>query len=412
MSGMVNATQLQGVAHEMSDKVKLIDLFAGAGGMSLGFTQAGCNVVAAVDNWDQAVECYKLNFPGHEVYNMDLSDWKGVVKKLISKSYDIVIGGPPCQDFSEAGDQVEGDRAALTKSFARIVAKLRPKFFVMENVPLALKSEAYRAARGVFKRAKYGLTELILDASLCGVPQKRRRFFCVGGLGLKNGFLRKTLIAYQSDVPMTLREYIGDEFKFDFYYCHPRTYGRRGVYSLDEPAPTIRGCNRPMPKDYEMHKNDKAEPRKASIKSLSFKERSRIQMFPAEYKWLEHSSANDKMVGNAVPVGLSKYVAKCLLSYLLKGDDFLPMSFTEWLQNRKHIRVAAAGDNLSRYRRVKKILIGIDYDDKDMLEALDRAKEFTSLSQSVRSQLRRACELHGEYEVYLNNLQRKVVGHA
>lgn len=89
------------------------------------------------------------------------------------------------------------------------------------------------------------------------------------------------------------------------------------------------------------------------------------------------------------------------------------MSFTEWLQKRKHIHVAAAGDNLSRYRRVKKILIGIDYDDKDILEILDRAKEFTSLSQSVRSQLKRACELHNEYEVYLrNNFQRKVVEHA
>ena len=135
--------------------MKVIDLFSGAGGMSLGFLQAGYDIVAAVDNWDQAVKCYSSNFQNHIAYKMDLSDWKGVVRKFIDSKYDIVIGGPPCQDFSEAGDQIEGDRAALTTSFARIIAKLRPKFFVMENVPLALKSNAYRAARGILKRAKY-----------------------------------------------------------------------------------------------------------------------------------------------------------------------------------------------------------------------------------------------------------------
>ena len=392
--------------------MKVIDLFSGAGGMSLGFLQAGYDIVAAVDNWDQAVKCYSSNFQNHIAYKMDLSDWKGVVRKFIDSKYDIVIGGPPCQDFSEAGDQIEGDRAALTTSFARIVAKLRPKFFVMENVPLALKSNASRAARGILKRAKYGLTEVILDASLCGVPQKRRRFFCIGGLGFKNSFLKKTLAAYQSDVPMTLRDYIGNEFGFDFYYCHPRTYGRRGVYSLDEPAPTIRGCNRPMPKDYKIHDDDKADYRKTFIKSLSFKERARIQMFPVGYKWLEHNSTNDKMVGNAVPVGLSKYVAECLYSYLQKGDKFLPMSFTEWLQKRKHIRVEAAGDNLSRYRRVKRLLLGSVYEDDDIQNVLDKSKEFAMLSSSVRSQLKRACELHNEYQVYLRNLAQKEVRRA
>lgn len=395
-----------------ANRMRVIDLFSGAGGMSLGFSQAGYDVIAAVDNWEQAIECYRVNFPDHPIYNMDLSDWKGVVKKFREETFDIIIGGPPCQDFSEAGDQIEGERAALTKSFAKIIAALKPRYFVMENVPLAQKSNAYQAARRILKKAKYGLTEVILDASLCGVPQNRRRFFCIGGFGFKNRFLRKTLTAHQSDLPMTLRKFIGDEFDFDFYYCHPRTYGRRGVYSLDETAPTIRGCNRPMPKEYKMHKDDKADPRKTAIKSLSYKERARIQMFPAEYKWSDQNSANDKMVGNAVPVGLSRYVAECLLAYLLKGDDFLPMCFTEWLQKRKHIRVAAAGDNLSRYRRVKRFLIGIEYDDKDILKILDKSKEFTRLSPSVRSQLKRACELHNEYEAYLNNLQRKVVGHA
>lgn len=314
--------------------MKAIDLFCGAGGMSLGFAQAGFQVLAGVDNWDHAIECYAQNFPKHETVTMDLQDWKAIVAKFTGVDFDVLIGGPPCQDFSEAGDQVEGDKAELTKSYARVVAKLRPKYFVMENVPRALQSKAYKTARGIFKRAGYGLTEIVLDASLCGVPQRRKRFFCIGSLANRNGFLKKTLQVLQRDVPMTLRDYVGSEFDFAYYYRHPRTYGRRGVFSLDEPAPTMRGCNRPLPRAYKVHEDDVVNPHALNVRALTFSERARVQMFPSDYKWTEHATSNEQMIGNAVPVGLAKFVGSCLSRFVQKGDKGLPMTFVEWLQKK------------------------------------------------------------------------------
>lgn len=387
--------------------MKAIDLFCGAGGMSLGFAQAGFQVLAGVDNWDHAIECYAQNFPKHETVTMDLQDWKAIVAKFTGVDFDVLIGGPPCQDFSEAGDQVEGDKAELTKSYARVVAKLRPKYFVMENVPRALQSKAYKTARGIFKRAGYGLTEIVLDASLCGVPQRRKRFFCIGSLANRNGFLKKTLQVLQRDVPMTLRDYVGSEFDFSYYYRHPRTYGRRGVFSLDEPAPTMRGCNRPLPRAYKVHEDDVVNPHALNVRALTFSERARVQMFPSDYKWTEHATSNEQMIGNAVPVGLAKFVGSCLSRFVQKGDKGLPMTFVEWLQKKKHLRVAAAGDNLSRYRRAKRLLINRQYKEEDIQLELGTCEDYRKLSRAIQLHLHRACALHCEYLEYLSSAKEK-----
>lgn len=387
-------------------KLNVIDLFCGAGGMSLGLKHAGFNIVAAMDNWDAAVDCYKANFQGHMVYKQDLSDWREVMRVIHDIKCDMIVGGPPCQDFSEAGDRVEGDRAELTKSFAKIVGKKHPRYFIMENVPAAQKSNAYKTARSIFKRAGYGLTEVVLDASLCGVPQRRKRFFCIGSLQNKNRFLTKMLLANQSDLPMTVRDYLKDEFSFEYYYRHPRTYGRKAIFSVDEPAPTMRGINRPLPKTYKKHEADCADPKTNDIRALNYKERARIQMFPADYKWSSQNTANDQMVGNAVPVGLANYVGRCLLEYIKTGDSGIPLSFTEWLQRNQHIQKAAAGDNLSRYRRAKRILGNEKYEELDIENALLKSEAFKELSKSIQNHLRRACVLHCAYLQYLKKKER------
>ena len=82
----------------------------------------------------------------------------------------------------------------------------------MENVDRAQKSNAYSFARDVFKSAGYGLTEIVLDASLCGVPQKRKRFFCIGILNGKDNALRSLIESRMSKHPTTLRDYYGDYF--------------------------------------------------------------------------------------------------------------------------------------------------------------------------------------------------------
>ena len=153
--------------------IKTIDLFAGCGGLSLGFQRTGFDIVAAFEFLDVAANCYQQNFK-HPVFRVDLSNTAEAISIISDFSPEVIIGGPPCQDFSFAGKRVEAGRASLTGSYAEIVTAICPKYFVMENVDRARNSNAYAMARDKFKAVGYGLTEVVLDASKCGTPQKRK----------------------------------------------------------------------------------------------------------------------------------------------------------------------------------------------------------------------------------------------
>ena len=294
--------------------MKTVDLFAGSGGLSLGFQNQGFDIVAAFEWWDAAVKCYQENFP-HPVYQLDLSDAQEAIKEIRKFNPDIIIGGPPCQDFSHAGKRIEAGRAVLTDSFAQIVAAISPYCFVMENVDRARNSKVYTNARAIFKAANYGLTEIVLDASLCGTPQKRKRFICFGVKGEADGFALDIFTSRQASKPLTLREYFGDKLDFEFYYRHPRNYSRRAVFSIDEPAPTMRGVNRPIPKGYPGHPND-ACPISDTLHALTTGERALIQTFPPDFKWIGSKTDIEQMIGNAVPVNLAQFVAEGVKMYL------------------------------------------------------------------------------------------------
>jgi DNA (cytosine-5)-methyltransferase 1 len=210
---------------------------------------------------------------------------------------------------------MEDKRAGLTESFARIVTSIGPRWFVMENVGRAQKSEAYASARAIFKDAGYGLTEVVLDASLCGVPQKRKRFFCIGSKGQGDGCLSERILSLLSDRETTVRDCLGPALDFEYYYRHPRNYNRRAIYSIDEPAPTVRGVNRPVPQGYTGHPNDacKVSP---SIRPMTTLERAMIQTFPADYKWIGSKTDMEQMIGNAVPVKLAEFVARQLYGHI------------------------------------------------------------------------------------------------
>lgn len=287
--------------------MRVVDLFSGCGGMSLGFEKQGFDVVGAFEWWDAAIRCYKENFK-HPVYQMDLSNTAEAIERISELHPDMIIGGPPCQDFSHAGKRVESDRAELTESYANIVSAIKPYCFVMENVDRARNSRAYSMARDIFKEAGYGLTEIVLDASLCGVPQKRKRFICFGLLGTEDGFAEGTFESLIAKKPLTMREYFGNKLGFEYYYRHPRNYNRRAVFSIDEPAPTIRGVSRPIPSGYHGHPND-ACPIEQVNHSLTTKERALIQTFPNNYKWIGNKTEIEQMIGNAVPVNLAKFLA-------------------------------------------------------------------------------------------------------
>lgn len=292
--------------------MKTVDLFSGCGGLSLGLHSAGIKVLAAFDIWDAAIDCYRANFD-HPIYKEDLSNSKTMVDIVRGFSPDMIVGGPPCQDFSHAGKRSEGNRADLTKAYATIVTSVRPTWFIMENVDRAQKSTAYEAARAIFKKADYGLNERVLDASFCGVPQKRKRFFCIGKLGEKDGFLNSTIDNSLSRTPMTIREYAGNSFGVNHYYRHPRNYCRRAVFSIDEPSPTIRGVSRPVPEGYKGHAGDTADV--AGVRCLTSAERALLQTFPPTFKFIGVKTNIEQMIGNAVPVNLAAFVGRAITSY-------------------------------------------------------------------------------------------------
>jgi modification methylase hindV len=308
----------------MSSDLKVIDLFSGIGGLSLGIQNAGFNVVLAVDNWKPAIDIYEKNF-SHPIMNIDLEDVDSSVKILKKFSPDIIVGGPPCQDYSAAGKRdEEGGRANLTISFAEIIGKLKPKYFIMENVDMITRSKRYKQALDIFKDCGYGLTAKTLDASFCGVPQKRKRHFVIGALDENDDFMLKIIERKVSFKPMTVRDYFGDSLGIDFYYRHPRNYNRRAVFSIDEPSPTIRGVNRPIPSGYSSHKND-ANGDLSSVRPLTTKERSLIQTFPRDFELIGSKTNIEQAIGNAVPVNLAKFVGDCLNEFIVYGCEQEPM---------------------------------------------------------------------------------------
>jgi DNA (cytosine-5)-methyltransferase 1 len=300
--------------------MKVVDVFAGCGGLSLGFQNKGFDIVAAFDNWLPAIQVYRDNFK-HPIFERDLSN-EECYKLIASFNPEIVIGSPPCQDFSSAGKRDENlGRANLTLSFANIISFVKPKWFVMENVDRIVKSKIIETILDIFNQNGYSLTSTILNASYCGVPQTRKRYFLIGQLDGKGNNLGFYLSKNQSEKPMTVFDYLGNSLDIKYYYRHPRSYQRRGIFSIDEPSPTIRGVNRPIPKTYKKHKGDLCDVNDR-LRPLSTIERSYIQTFPKTFKFKGSKSDLEQMIGNAVPVKLSEYVANCIIEYIQDSSTF------------------------------------------------------------------------------------------
>jgi len=170
--------------------MKIIDLFAGAGGLSLGFKKAGFEIVLSneIDEW--ASETYKRNHPSTIVITKDIQEIKDL--KKFKKKYELsniegIIGGPPCQGFSLAGKRDNNDpRNSLFKEFIRFVIFFKPKFFVMENVKGLLSAKTKKGEKVYdiiikeFNKAGYNVGTKILNSSHYGVPQERERLIFIG----------------------------------------------------------------------------------------------------------------------------------------------------------------------------------------------------------------------------------------
>ncbi len=296
---------------------RVIDLFAGCGGLSLGFQNAGFKIVAAYDNWQPAIDIYQENFK-HPIFKRDLSK-EDILDEIKAFAPDMIIGGPPCQDFSIAGKMnLTGERADLTRTFSLIIADIRPQWFVMENVYTIERSPIFPEVIDIFKKTGYGLTKHIWDASYMGVPQMRKRYFVIGCIGERDDFLLSKLLSHLSKNRMTIREYFSETpLDTEYIYQHPRNYKRRGIFSIDEPCSTIRSVNRPIPVNYSSHPADSTSDL-SRVRPLTTIERSYIQTFPKTFNFIGKRADIEQAIGNAVPVKMAEYIARIISEYIME----------------------------------------------------------------------------------------------
>lgn len=365
----------------MKGKYNAIDLFAGCGGLSLGLSEAGFNILYSNEINRTASETYKLNLVKNRKHNtvVDVRDISKVkteeIKKLIAdKKIHLVAGGPPCQGFSMAGKRdIKDPRNKLFKEMLRVVKEIEPPLFLLENVKGILsmqKGKVIETIKESFEDLGYEVKIEVLKASNYGVPQGRERVFIIG-TKIGNGVLHPVP---DTKEPVTLKQAIGDlEFLeageiSDKYQEEPQTDYQRLMrknskdlhnheapkhskqvierFSLlkegqtgkdlpeshrtkkqvlrrligDKPANTVTT----LPEDYVHYSKNRI---------FTVREMARIQSFPDDYVFVgprttggerrKHELPQYSQIGNAVPPLLAKKVGKHLIKCLEVHKDKL-----------------------------------------------------------------------------------------
>ena len=302
----------------MIEDLNVVDLFCGCGGMSLGFKRQGFKVSAAFDNWAHAVDVYNKNLGDHAQL-LDLGSAAGV-EKIAKIDPDIILGGPPCQDFSSArANEITGNRANLVTNYCNIVDAAQPSYFVFENVPRVRFSPLYLDMKFRLGSAGYRMSEMIINAKHYKVPQSRKRLILIGAKNAREGEFSEIIESLATKKEITIREHFGSELNTDYYFRVPTNYNRRGVFSVDEPSQTIRGVERPIPTGYPGHKLDPVEISDA-VRCLTIKERAQIQTFPSDFQWSNTKGANNLLIGNAVPVRMAEMLASVISRHITENS--------------------------------------------------------------------------------------------
>jgi DNA (cytosine-5)-methyltransferase 1 len=187
------ATPPEGFATDVNDRIgsmnsrpiRVLDLFAGAGGFTQGFHEADERflTVQAVEMDLAAAATYSLNFPDANVFGGPIQEW--LAADELPSDIDVIIGGPPCQGFSMLGKQdVEDERNFLWEQYAETIRRTRPKIFVVENVAAFAKSPQFMQFRTVLDEdpafADYSIDHRILNSADYGAPQARKRAVMIG----------------------------------------------------------------------------------------------------------------------------------------------------------------------------------------------------------------------------------------
>lgn len=310
--------------------LKTVALFAGCGGLDLGFENAGFNIIWANDNNKKVQETYRYNHKETELVIKSLVD----IKSEEIPECDVIIGGPPCQSWSLAGAMKgkEDSRGQLFYEYVRVIKDKRPMAFVAENVKGIVSKahiDSFNEIVDMFKEAGYTVTYKLVNAKNYGVPQDRERVFIVGirnDLGVTYEFPNTTnsegnYITLE-DAIGDLRENPGEWMEGSF---SPIFMSRNRRRSWNEVAFTVQASGRQTqihPDSPEMEKVDKdkwqfKQDTNSKVRRMSVRECARIQTFPDSFEFLGNPiNENYKMIGNAVPVKLAESVAsnlkKCL----------------------------------------------------------------------------------------------------
>lgn len=345
-------------------KYNILDLFCGAGGLSLGFEKAGFNVVKAIDIDQHAVNTYNFNRKDKVAEVKSILDIdKEYIKSL--GPIDGIIGGPPCQGFSIANGQriIDDDRNKLYREYFRILEETRPKFFIIENVTGLLTLAKGAVKDDILRRAKdlgYNVEYKTVNASLYGVPQVRMRVIFVGIH--ESCTTDKFVFPEGNAAPVSIEDAIGDLPSLDngednSRYVHsPKTEYQKmirdGMTVLhnhilsvhkEETKKTIalipegkRVCDLPEElrggRKYEalMRKMDRKKPALTidtghrtyfhyqELRIPSTREVARLQSFPDSYVFIGPRNDQQKQVGNAVPPMLARIIAEAIYKHIKK----------------------------------------------------------------------------------------------
>lgn len=322
----------------MKPTYRVVDLFCGAGGFSLGFSQIGSyEVVASLDNMPSVAKTYKANFPRAIVVAEDIKDVSPrTLLNLANGEIDVVIGGPPCEAFTGSNPRREKeplDRlykdplGLLTLYFIKYVAELRPKVFVMENVPAIMDGELKKALVREFSRAGYPRIFFnLLLAEDYGVPSHRLRVF-ISNVEIKPKKINRriTVVEALSDLPEPGSSYppnheqspLSEEKlkklallrwgKALIYYDGSSTrYPNYVRLHPNKVAPTVQGSSR------FIHPFEN--------RLLTVREQARLMGFPDSFVFIGGREMEYNMVGEAVPPPLAKAIAECIAEKLRGGE--------------------------------------------------------------------------------------------
>lgn len=314
------------------NKIKAIDLFAGIGGMRLGFEKAGFEIVYSNDIDKYACETYRANFG-----EIDEKDIQSIDLSSIPE-FDVLLAGFPCQPFSMIGkrDGLEDPRGQLFNEVIKFLDARKPQAFVLENVKHLIrhnKKETYRIIKSALENAGSGyfVSESVLDSKNFGLPQHRERIYIVG---IKNPhksfeFPEKSSISNNKCVRDILEKNVPEKYYLSQKYyegllAHKKRHSAKGsgfgceILDLNGISNTIVSGN--MGRERNLIQDKSISSNTYGIRKITERECARLQGFPDNFKIPVSSTQAYKQFGNAVSVPVAKKIAQTLKKYLAEQN--------------------------------------------------------------------------------------------